>query len=138
MKGWVSGVVDKLQEALGDSVEVVPGERDGVWRGDKDLVAVWWPGWDTLQRDIALASPTLTIRYFPRRGAEQNESAPANADPILDAADALIGTLDRATQAVGYFTEGLSCRLSSLRPDYDPDVWRVEGTLVAYTVSEAG
>lgn len=137
MTGWVNGVVEKLQEALGD-VEVVPGERDGVWRGEKDLVAVWWPGWDPLSRDIALASPTLTIRYFPRRGPEPNEATPANPAPLTDAGDALIGFFDRTTRAVGYFTEGLSCRLGPIRPSYATDVWRVEASLVAYTLGAGG
>lgn len=138
MTGWVNGVVQKLQGELGDQVVVVPGERDKAWRDDKDLVCVWWPGWDELTRDIALAQPTLTLRYFPRRSIQPDEQTPDDPTPISDAGDVLLEFFSRSTEAVGYFTAGLSSRLASLRPNYDKDIWRVEGTLVAYTLGAAG
>jgi hypothetical protein len=137
MKGWVNGVAAHLETAF-PAADVVRGQRDGVWRDDQDLIAVWWPGWDELSRDTALASPTLTIRYFPRRSVQPDEAVPADPDPLLDAADALLAAFDRASAAVGFFTSGLSCRLSRVAPDYRTDVWRVDATLVAYTLGAAG
>lgn len=137
MKDWLNGVAAHLTTTFA-AADVVRGERDGVNRSDKDLVAVWWPGWDELSRDTALASPTLKLRYFPRRGKEPADTAPADPDAILDAADALIAAFGRDTQQVGVFTAGLSCRLATLRPDYGSDVWRVEGDLIAYTLGAAG
>ncbi len=137
MKDWLNGVANYLAAQF-PAADVVRGERDGVWRDDQDLIAVWWPGWDTLTRDIALATPTLALRYFPRRSTQPADATPADPDVLLDAADALIAKLSRTTQAVGFFTSGLSCRLSSIRPNYAPDVWRIEATLIAYTVGDAG
>lgn len=131
MKGWVNGVAAYLHTAFPDA-DVVRGERTGVNRSDNDLIAVWWPGWDELTRDTALASPTLKFRYFPRRGIEPQDVSPDDPDPILDAADALRSAFGRDTQPVGTFTAGLSCRLTTLKPDYSGTSWMVEGTLIAY------
>lgn len=134
MTGWVDGVVEKLGDELGGTVVVVAGERDKAWRDDRDLVCVWWPGWDELSRDTALAQPQLTLRYFPKRSVQPADQTPVDPSPLTDAADVLLGYFTRATEGVGFFTSGLACRLTSLRPSYAKDVWRVEGTLVAYTL----
>jgi hypothetical protein len=133
---WREGVKTYLQSAFA-AAEVVAGEREGVWRADKDLIAVWWPGWDELTRDIALASPTLTLRYFPARSKQPTDDQPTDPAPLELAGDALLAAFDRASQAVGFFAADLSCRLARLRPNYDPAVWRVEGTLIAYTLGQA-
>lgn len=132
---WREGVVTALAAEF-DTCEVVAGERDGVWRDPKlrDLIAVWWPGWAELERDIVLAQPTLTIRYFPNRSKQPAEDTPTDPSPLEDAADRLLAFFDRASQSPGFFTTNLSCRLTSLRPDYRADQWRVEATLLAYTL----
>lgn len=129
---WCAGVISYLVTTFPDA-DVEDGEQDGVVR-DKDVIAVWWPGWDELTRDIALAQPTLSLRYFPSRSKLPTSDAPAIGQPLRQAADALITAFDRGSQAVGFFTADLACRLASLRPNYDPAVWRVDGTLIAYTL----
>lgn len=135
ISGWREGVVSFLTTEFADA-EVVSGERDGRWQGESDLIAVWWPGWEQLTRDVMLAAPTLTLRYFPAVSKQPTTDTPADPSALEDAADALIAAFDRASQAVGFFTANLSCRLASLRADYRPDVWRLEGSLIAYTLSE--
>ena len=83
------------------------------------------------------AQPTLTVRYFPNRSKQPAEDTPTDPAPLEEAADALLAFFDRASQAPGFFTTNLSCRLTTLRPDYRPTAWRVEGTLLAYTLGAA-
>lgn len=119
--------------------EVVAGERDGVWRDPelRDLIAVWWPGWEEITRDIALAQPSLTVRYFPNRSKQPAEDTPTDPSPLEQASDALLAFFDRASQAPGFFVDGLSCRIVTIVPDYRPEVWRVEAKLLAYTLGAA-
>lgn len=132
---WRQAVHDYLATQFSDAA-VLSGSQDGVVR-DVDTIVVFWPGWDVLQRDIALATPTLTVRYFPARSKQPSATIPPDPSEIEAAADALIGAFDRASQGVGFFAANLSCRLSSMRPNYDPAVWRVEATLTAYALGVA-
>lgn len=132
---WRQGVVDKLAASFTDA-DVESGEQDGVSR-DRDLITVWWPGWDEISRDTALAAPTLQFRWFPARSKQPSATVPPDPAPLEAAADLLLGFFDRGSQAPGFFTDNLSCRLTTLRPNYDPSLWRVEGTLVAYTLGAA-
>lgn len=130
--GWAAAVVTHLGSTL-TGVDVEHGEMDGVQR-DRDVVAVWAPGWDEISRDTTLAQPTLALRYFPSRSKQPSESVPPDPSPLEDAMDTLLAAFDRASQAPGFFVAGLSCRLTQLRPSYDPSLWRVDGTLLAYTL----
>lgn len=131
------GVCDKLASAF-TGADVMAGIRDGVWRGEKALIVVWWSGYQVLQRDIALASPTITIRYFPPLSKQPAETMPRDPAPLEEAADALLAAFDRASQAVGYFAANTSWRLDSMpEPDMRPDFWRVEARLIAYTLGAA-
>lgn len=135
---WRAAVVSQLADAF-DGCEVVPGQRVGVWRDPelRDLIVVWWPGWDEITRDIALAQPTLTVRYFPNRSKQPAEDTPTDPSPLEQAGDALLEFFDRASQAPGFFVDDLSCRLTTMRPDYRADFWHVEATLLAYTLGAA-
>lgn len=135
LNGWREGVVTQLTSTFSNA-DVESGEQDGVSR-DRDLITVWWPGWDEIARDIALAAPTLQGRYFPARSKQPLTETPKDPAPLEEAADALLAFFDRASQAPGFFTDDLSCRLTTLRPNYDPALWRVEFTLVAYTLGAA-
>jgi len=131
------GVCDKLAAAF-PSLEVKPGRNDTVWRGESDLIVVWWSGYQVMARDISLARPTITIRYFPTLSKQPAEEAPRDPSALEQAADALIATFDRSTQEVGYFAPNTSWRLDSIpEPNMAPEVWMVEARLVAYTLSEA-
>lgn len=116
--------------------DVESGEQDGVQR-ERDLIAVWWPGWDEIARDISLAAPTLQLRYFLARSKMPAETSPADPSPLEQAADALLAAFDRASQAPGFFVTGLSCRITTIRPVYDAELWRVDATLLAYTLGAA-
>lgn len=135
---WRQAVVTKLADAF-DGCDVRAGERDGVWRGpdDRDLIVVFWPGWEEITRDVSLAQPTLTVRLFPHRSKQPAEDTPADPSPLEQAADQLLAFFDRASQAPGFFVEGLSCRVTSIAPDYRPEMWRVEAKLQAYTLGAA-
>lgn len=129
---WAGGVITYLGETLED-VDVEHGEMDGVQR-DRDVIAVWWPGWDEITRDISLSQPTLSLRYFPARSKQPSDSIPPDPTPLEEAADALLGAFDRASQAPGFFTDDLSCRITTIRANYDPAIWRIDATLLAYTL----
>lgn len=134
MLGWLTGVKTYLATEF-PSCEVVLGERkDRRWQGEQDLIAVWWPGWDELTRDVALAQPTLQLRYFPAKSKQPALDTPHDPTDLVVAGDLLLAAFPRPTTVPGFFTDGLACRLSTLRPNYAPDVWRVDGTLVAYTL----
>lgn len=131
------GVCDKLAAAF-PGAEVVAGERVGVWRGETDLIAVWWSGYQVIARDISLASPTMTIRYFPTISKLPPDQEPRDPSPLEQAADALIVALDRPSQGVGYFALDTSWRLESMpAPAMGSELWHVEARLVAYTLGAA-
>lgn len=132
---WRGAVVTYLKEQL-ENVSVLPGFGDGVVR-DTDTVYVWWPGWQRLQRDISLSTPTLNLRYFPNRSKQQTTSVPPDPSDLEAAADALIGAFSRSTEVAGFFTAGLACYLQSCQPNYDPTLWRVEATLASYALGPA-
>lgn len=131
---WAAAVIAYVGNEL--DVETEDGEMDGVQR-DRAVVAVWWPGWDELSRDTALAQPTLSLRYFPARSKLPTGDDPATGQPLRQAADALLAAFGRETQVEGFFVPGLACRLTSLRPDYRADVWRLDGSLLAYALGAA-
>lgn len=135
---WRQGVVTYLADLFEyDEVVAGPPEQDTVWRGESARLAVWAPGWDEISRDISLAAPTLTVRYSPALSKQPEPASPRDPSPIEDAMDALLAAFDRASQAPGFFTTNLSCRLTKLVPNYDPAIWRVEATLLAYTLGAA-
>jgi hypothetical protein len=132
---WREGVKTHLATQFPDA-DVVAGERDGVWRGDNDLIAVWWPGWDERSRDISLAQPTLTIRYFPALSKQPPPDTPIDPAALEQAADALLAAFPRSTQAANVFATDVAARITSLRPNYDQALWRVEATMIAYALRE--
>jgi hypothetical protein len=135
---WRAGVAAYLVEQFPDA-EVLSGQpdKDGVSR-DKDAIFVWWPGpWQVLQRDISLAGPTLSLRYYPARSKQPTPVVPPDPGALEAAADALVAVFDRSTQAADVFAENVACYLSQITPNYAPDLWRVEATLTAYTLGAA-
>jgi hypothetical protein len=133
INAWRTGVFDYLTTQF-DAADVVAGERDGVWRGDNDLIAVWWPGWDERSRDISLAQPTLTLRYFPAISKQPQPETPVDPSPLEEAADALLAAFPRDKQGANVFATNVACRITSIRPNYDPAIWRLDATMVAYTL----
>lgn len=142
---WRQAVVSHLGTRLAEladeleidmSFEVVSGEREGVNRRDEAVVAVWWPGWDEIARDTILQQPSLNLRYFPPRSKAPSTSAPADPAPLEQGAGLLLAAFPRSTQRTGFFTDGIACRLTGVRPDYRADRWYVGGTLLAYTALE--
>lgn len=128
------GIAEHLRRELGSTVEVVSGERDGVDRREKDLVAVWWPGWEDVT--LQIQRPTILIRYFPARSKLPAQSTPVDPTPLELAAGRILTAFPRATQTVGVFAPNIAWRLRSIVPNTRPDVWRVEAVLVATTVLE--
>lgn len=128
---WRSAVQAYLDEQFRDA-EVVGGHRDGLNQRNKDLIAVWWPGWDELARDVSLATPTLTIRYFPTKSKLPRSETPRDPSALEEAAVGLMLAM-RDKRGVGDFVEKLSCRISRIVPVDLPDQWYVEATLASYT-----
>lgn len=135
---WRQGVHTYLETAFPDAdVFSGPPEKDSVVR-DHDAIFVWWPGpWEVLQRDIALAIPTLSVRYYPARSKQPTLVVPPDPEPLEAAADAIVAAFPRSTQGAGVFATDVACYLARVAPNYDPALWRVEATLAAYTLGAA-
>ena len=128
---WRAAVEAYLADQF-PKAEVVGGSREGVNQRDKDLVAVWWPGWDELPRDITLATPTLTIRYFPSKSKLPKRENPRDPSALEQAAAGLMLAM-RAKQKVGDFVPKLACGISRVVPVDLPEQWYVEATVTSFT-----
>jgi hypothetical protein len=115
--------------------EVLGGKRDGVSR-DKARICVWWPGWPALQRDIALANPTLLLRFFPALSKQPSATSPRDEAPLEQAAVDLMVAM-AAKRKAGDFVADLACYVSSCVPNDDPDIWRVDATIQAIAMNLA-
>lgn len=134
---WRAAVQEHLATSF-PRATVVGGERtEGVSKREKDLICVWFPGWNVIESDTTLAQPTLLIRMFPKKSPLDRRSVPDDPQPLEDAAMELVRAFPRATQVGGFFVANLSCRLTTCVPDYAPENWQVNATLLAYTILEA-
>lgn len=131
---WREAVVEHLASAFPDA-EVLSGRRAGVSR-DRDRIAVFWPGWRASQRDYTLATPSLTIRYWPARSKQPSTTSPPDPAVLEDAGVALMLAF-RNTRKAGDFVDGLACWLDEVAPDYDDEEWKVEAVLKAVALNPA-
>lgn len=128
---WREAVEAYLRTQFRDA-EVVGGSRDGVNQRSKTFIAVWWPGWEQLPRDISLATPTLTIRVFPSKSKLPKSENPRDPSALEEAAVALMLAM-RPKQKVGDFVPSLACGISRVVPVDLPDQWYVEATVTSFT-----
>lgn len=132
---WRSAVQTYLGEAFPDAT--VKGGRDTkANREAKDQILVFWPGWPELPRDVSLANPTLTIRYFPSLSKQPTTTSPRDEGALEEAAVQLM-TAMATKRAAGDFVDGLACRISKVIPNADPAAWYVEATVQAYALNLA-
>lgn len=134
IRDWREAVHTHLAASF-PAADVVSGRRTGVAR-DRDVIAVFWPGWRVNQRDIALATPTLTIRYWPARSKQPSTTSPPDPGDLEDAAAALMEAM-RDKRKSGDFVAGLACFVSEVTPVYDDDEWMVEATVQALALHPA-
>jgi len=134
---WRLAVMNHLRATFPHPAEIDGRPRDDVVsRRDNDLVCVWWPGWQVIERDTTLAQPRLQIRAWPGRSRLK---APAQTDEgtsLEELGMKLLLAFPRSTQAGGFFVPNLACRLIRAVPDYSDNVYRVEAELLAYTILE--
>jgi hypothetical protein len=128
---WRKAVEAHLRTSFRDD-EVVGGSRDGVNQRNKRLIAVWWPGWEQLPRDISLASPTLMIRVFPAKSKLPKTENPRDPEPLEEAAVEIMVAM-RPKQKVGDFVPALACGISRVVPVDTPEQWYVEATVTSFT-----
>jgi hypothetical protein len=132
---WRSAVVAFLEDELAPAT-VRAGRDTKANREAADLILVFWPGWPELPRDIALATPTLTIRYFPSISKQPTTTSPRDEEPLEQAAVALMVAM-AGKRKTGDFVDGLACRISKCVPNPDPAAWYVEATVQAYALNLA-
>lgn len=132
---WRTAVQEYLAGQFPEA-DVRGGHDNSVNREPKDQIIVFWPGWPELPRDIALATPTLTIRYFPSLSKQATTTSPRDEEPLEAAAVALMVAMAGKRKA-GDFVEGLACRISKCVPNPDQGAWYVEATVQAYALNLA-
>lgn len=127
---------DALQTYLAtqlSAANVDAGERAGVSRSGARVV-VFWSGFQEWPQDVNNANVTYTIRYWPARSKQPATASPPDPDDLEAAALDLMQKL----QSVQTSLSGMDyCRVTSVRPDYDPKEWGVEATLLCWTRSPA-
>lgn len=135
---WREAVMAHLRENGFPAPARVEGRPrdDNASHRDHDLVCVWWPGWDTIERDLSLAQPRLMVRAWPGRSKLSKPTQTDDPAPLERIAMRLMLALPRSTQEAGFFVENLSCRIRNVVPSYEDDVYRVEAELIAYTILE--
>jgi hypothetical protein len=132
---WRTAVQEYLADQFPDA-DVRGGHDNTVNRDQKDQILVFWPGWPELARDIALATPTLTIRYFPSLSKQPTTTSPRDEAPLEQAAvDLMVAMADK--RKTGDFVDRLACRISKCVPNPDQSAWYVEATVQAYALNLA-
>jgi hypothetical protein len=132
---WRTAVQAYLAAQFPDA-EVRGGRDETVNRRDKDLILVFWPGWGELARDISFATPTLTIRWFPKLSKQPTLEQPRDESPLEQAASDLM-TAMASKRKTGDFVANLACHVSRVTPNDDPAHWYVEATVQAYALNLA-
>lgn len=124
---WRDAIVTVLEAAF-PNAEIVSGDRSGV--PARELIAVFFDGYQRQPGRAAVAEPKLVIRYWPvshrlpgRTPRDPAELEQASVDLML-ALEPVQATL--AVDDLWYFM------VDSVRPDYDPDEWGIEARLTGY------
>lgn len=134
---WRQAVQARLEGQLAD-VTVVGGPPDVSFtqnQGKQDVIHVWWPGWQAMQADIALAQPTLLIRWYPLK-SKKSGSMVANPDDPTSLEDAAVRLME-AMKDVRKFDDlvaRVACYISQVTPVTAPaGSWYVEAVLQGVT-----
>jgi hypothetical protein len=134
---WRVAVIEYLAGEFAEA-DVFGGRqlRAGANRNAKDQIGVHWPGWPQLSRDIALATPKLVIRYWPKISKQPGTSTPRDPAPLEQAAVDLMVAM-AAKRRPGDFTANVACHVADCIPNDDPEVWMVEATVEAFAMNLA-
>lgn len=133
---WRVAVQDYLAAQF-PAADVRGGRYDSVNRTKQDIIVVWWPGWPALQRDIALANPTLMIRYMPKLSKQPNRETPYDRSALEQAAADVMVAMQPMRKA-GDFTDGVACYVASAIPNDRQDEWWVDFVVQGYAQHLAG
>lgn len=132
---WRKAVQAYLEESF-EGAEVKNGREIELNRREKDVILVFWPGWPELARDIAFATPTLTIRYFPTLSKQPPTTSPRDEGPLEQAAVGLMEAMATKRKA-GDFVDGLACRIATCTPHSSTTDFYVESEVRAYALNLA-
>lgn len=135
---WREALVSYLTVEFPDA-EVLSGERSGVSR-DKPRISVFMPadGLKQFDRDGAMATVVMIVRYWPKRGKQPAPGSPVDPTGLEQAVWDLATALEPVRSSGLSTSDDLTFEVSSIEPDYDPDEWGVEATLVGWTSNPAG
>lgn len=130
---WVDGVVAYLQAQF-TTADVRVGEPDpenSQNQRDNDLICVWMPGFDELQRDIGLATPSLTVRWYPAKSRKQGRAHnPDDPRTLYQIAEDLMVAMNEKRR-FGDFADRVACHVSACKPVTQPEGnWYVEATVL--------
>lgn len=121
------------------NADVLSGERTGVSR-DKPRICVFMPtdGLKQFERDGAMATVVMVVRYWPKRGKQPQPGSPLDPTDLEQAVWDLATSLEQVRSSGLSTSDDLTFEVPSIEPDYDPDEWGVEATLVGWTRNPAG
>jgi hypothetical protein len=118
------------------NADVYSGPREGK-AVDRDKIAVFWTGTTELLPDVVVATPTLTIRYWPSQ-PRISDAAPGGVRDPSDLEQAAYDLADYLqTRQTSYSSSVWFVRVVAIVPDYDPDEWVVEASVVASMMNPA-
>lgn len=109
--------------------EVTGGARVGK-AVDRPKICVFWPGYR--ERDtVVVGEAQLKVRYWPVSAKLRDDAPSGVRDPgELEQAGIDLAEFFQGKQTAYDTTGAWFVRLVSVEPDYDPDEWGVEATVV--------
>lgn len=132
MPNSISSFQDALKtdlETAFPTADVYRGERVGK-AVDKPKLCVFWQGSGEMPGRVQVGEAQVIVRYWPISAKVRDQAVDGIRDPaeLEQAAWDLQQTLEAKQTAYG--AAGIwFVRLTSVRPDYDPNEWGVEATL---------
>lgn len=134
---WREAVQARLETQL-SGVTVVGGPPDPTFtqnQGKQPVVHVWWPGWQALQSDLAMAQPTLLVRWYPVKSHKAGTMTGNPDDPaaLEDAAVQLMLAME-PVRKFGDLVARVACYISSVAPvTAPPGAWYTEAVVQGIT-----
>lgn len=133
----MANLITDLREALiadlrleFPDAEVLAGARSGK-AVDRAKLCVFWPGFNENGNRVVVGEARLIVRYWPVTSRLRDDAPAGVRDPSeLEQAGLDLAAFLQTKQTAYNATGAWFVRLVSLEPDYDPEEWGVEATLV--------
>lgn len=134
MSTAIGAIVTHLASVF-TNAEVFPGTREGISR-DKDRIAVFNPGYPSVQPDLVFSKPTIVIRYFVKMSKQPDLAATPDPSVLYDAQEDLLAAF-QGMDVVGSFAEDFALIQFDSAVNDAPTEWRVDLTITGYAFNPA-